>query len=83
MPDLTPPSVHATVEIHPQKLDSALGALEAGTGEAEHHVEAVLAEIEDLMSYCNDIMDTGTAQSSLGNIAQYALRAFPNPCQVQ
>lgn len=80
MPCLAPPSVYT---IHLQKLDTALGALEAGTGEAEHHVEAVLAEIEDLMSYCNDIMDTGTAQSLLVNIAQYTLRAFPNLCRVQ
>ena len=42
-----------------QTLDGALAALEAGTGQVEHHVEAALAEVEDLISYCNDIMDTG------------------------
>ena len=42
-----------------QGLDRALSALEAVSAGAEHHVEAALAEVEDLISYCNDIMATG------------------------
>ena len=51
-----------------QKLDFALGVVEAGTGEAEHYVEGLLAEVEDLMSYCNDIMDTGAPRIQCGEL---------------
>lgn len=42
-----------------QRLDSALASVQEGRSTAEHPVEAALAEVEDLLSYCNDIIGTG------------------------
>jgi hypothetical protein len=42
-----------------QRLDTALASVQEGRSTAEHPVEAALAEVEDLLSYCNDIIGTG------------------------
>ncbi len=43
-----------------QALDRQLSTLEAGTATAAFSLESLLAEVEDLLSYCNDILGTGT-----------------------
>ncbi len=43
-----------------QALDRQLSSLEAGTSAAAFSLESLLAEVEDLLSYCNDILGTGT-----------------------
>ena len=43
-----------------QALDRQLSSLEAGTAAAAFSLESLLAEVEDLLSYCNDILGTGT-----------------------
>ena len=45
-----------------QRLDGALASVQEGRSTAEHPVEAALAEVEDLLSYCNDIIGTGACQ---------------------
>lgn len=47
---------------HLQRLDGALASVQEGRSTAEHPVEAALAEVEDLLSYCNDIIGTGALQ---------------------
>ena len=42
-----------------QRLDAALAASEEGDANAENAMESALAEVEDLISYCNDILCTG------------------------
>ncbi|KAK9825468.1 hypothetical protein WJX81_005951 [Elliptochloris bilobata] len=42
-----------------QALDRQLSSLEAGTSAAAFSLESLLAEVEDLLSYCNDILGTG------------------------
>ncbi|BDA41766.1 probable protein CLEC16A homolog at N-terminal half [Coccomyxa sp. Obi] len=42
-----------------QALDRQLSSLDAGTSAAAFNMENVLAEVEDLLSYCNDILCTG------------------------
>ena len=42
-----------------QALDRQLASIQEGRTTAEHPVEAILAEIEDLLSYCNDIVANG------------------------
>lgn len=42
-----------------QALDAQLPNLAAGTSAAVYGVENLTSEIEDLLSYCNDILDTG------------------------
>jgi len=42
-----------------QALDRQLSSLEAGTATAAFSLESLLAEVEDLLSYCNDILGTG------------------------
>lgn len=42
-----------------QALDRQLSSLDAGTTAAAFSMENVLAEVEDLLSYCNDILCTG------------------------
>ena len=44
-----------------QRLDAALAASEEGDANAENAMESALAEVEDLISYCNDILCTGAA----------------------
>lgn len=39
--------------------------VQEGRSSAEHPIEAALAEVEDLLSYCNDIIATGTCHSSI------------------
>ena len=46
-----------------QRLDTALAALEEGDMTAENAMESALAEVEDLISYCNDILCTGAARA--------------------
>ena len=46
-----------------QRLDAALAALEEGDTSAENAMESALAEVEDLISYCNDILCTGVARA--------------------
>jgi hypothetical protein len=51
---------HAKYAFHTvQALDRQLSSLEAGTSAAAFSLENVLAEVEDLLSYCNDILCTG------------------------
>ena len=45
-----------------QRLDGALASVQEGRSTAEHPVEAALAEVEDLLSYCNDIIGTGACR---------------------
>ena len=46
--------------LHPlQTLDRKLSVLEAGTSQAACSVESELADIEDLLSYANDVLNTG------------------------
>ena len=47
-----------------QALDRQLSSLEAGTSAAAFSLESLLAEVEDLLSYCNDILGTGTPLTS-------------------
>ncbi len=42
-----------------QALEQQLASIQEGRTTAEHPVEAILAEIEDLLSYCNDIVANG------------------------
>ena len=42
-----------------QTLDRKLSVLEAGTSQAAYSVESELADIEDLLSYANDVLNTG------------------------
>ena len=46
-----------------QALDRQLSSLDAGTSAAAFSMENVLAEVEDLLSYCNDILCTGNAHA--------------------
>lgn len=46
-----------------QKLDGELTSIQEGHTTAEHPVEAALAEIEDLLSYFNDILANGAIQT--------------------
>lgn len=48
-----------------QRLDAALADVQEGRTAAEHPVEAALAEVEDLTSYCNDILATGAAAAAI------------------
>lgn len=43
-----------------QALDKQLPKLEEGSSAAAFSMENVLAEVEDLLSYCNDILCTGS-----------------------
>lgn len=43
-----------------QALDRLLALLNSGAGTAVYNVDSSLAEVEDLLSYCNDILCTGT-----------------------
>ena len=43
-----------------QALDKQLPKLEEGSSASAFSMENVLAEVEDLLSYCNDILCTGT-----------------------
>jgi hypothetical protein len=45
-----------------QKVDSELTSIQEGHSTAEHPVEAALAEIEDLLSYFNDILANSALQ---------------------
>lgn len=38
-----------------------LSGLEAGTSSATYQVDTALADIEDMLSYCNDILLTGVS----------------------
>ena len=42
-----------------QALDRQLPKLEEGSSASAFSMENVLAEVEDLLSYCNDILCTG------------------------
>ena len=46
--------------MHAQALDRLLALLNSGAGTAVYNVDSSLAEVEDLLSYCNDILCTGT-----------------------
>eukprot|EP00884_Botryococcus_braunii_P017498 jgi/Botrbrau1/4431/Bobra.0348s0020.1 len=54
-----------------QALDGQLPNLVIGTSAAVYGVENLTSEIEDLLSYCNDILDTG--ERSLMNLLQQCL----------
>ena len=45
-----------------QSLDNLLPSLASGTTTAVYNVDSCLAEMEDLLSYCNDILCTGSSQ---------------------
>lgn len=45
--------------LHLQALDNMRDSLQQGTGFLVAKVEAALAEVEDLLSYSNDILCTG------------------------
>ena len=53
-----PPSVQA--------LDRKLSVLEAGTAQAANSLESDLCAIEDLLSYTNDVLHTGSHPLTLG-----------------
>ena len=55
-----------------QLLDRQLPSLDAGTAAAAFALENVLAEVEDLLSYCNDILCTG---AGCGCLAQHSMHA--------
>lgn len=42
-----------------QTLDRKLSSLEAGTSQAADAVESAVADTEDLLSYANDVLNTG------------------------
>ncbi|KAK9820557.1 hypothetical protein WJX72_011634 [[Myrmecia] bisecta] len=42
-----------------QVLDRLLSSLDTGTSTAAYNVDSSLADVEDLLSYCNDILCTG------------------------
>ena len=42
-----------------QVLDRMLGQMDAAAPGSVHSVDSCLAEVEDLLSYCNDILGTG------------------------
>ena len=46
-----------------QALDRQLPKLEEGSSAAAFGIENVLAEVEDLLSYCNDILCTGDSHT--------------------
>jgi hypothetical protein len=48
-----------------QALDKALAALQGGSPSAAREVEALLAEVEALLSYWNDILCTSAPFSGL------------------
>ncbi len=63
-----------------QLLDRQLSSLEAGTSAAAFNLENVLAEVEDLLSYCNDILCTGSKLSTLFQHTLCACMPCPNFC---
>ena len=46
-----------------QVLDRLLTLLGSGSTTATYNVDSCLAEVEDLLSYCNDILSTGDRQT--------------------
>ena len=52
-----------------QTLDRKLSVLEAGTSQAAYSVESELADIEDLLSYANDVLNTGQTPQSAHSTA--------------
>lgn len=40
-------------------LDRLLSSWDVGSPQAQGSVESSLAEVEDLLSYCNDVLTTG------------------------
>ena len=43
-------------------LDRLLSSWDVGSQTAQGAVESCLAEVEDLLSYCNDVLATGAVQ---------------------
>ncbi len=52
-------STHPDPASRAKALEQQLASVQEGRTTAEHPVEAILAEIEDLLSYCNDIVANG------------------------
>ena len=48
-----------------QSLNHLLPSLGSGTTTATYNVDSCLAEVEDLLSYCNDILCTGIAAAQV------------------
>ena len=44
-----------------QVMNHLLTLLGGGSSTAVYNVDSCLAEVEDLLSYCNDILSTGTS----------------------
>lgn len=56
---LRPSCVWAQTDAVMQTLDRKLSSLEAGTSQAADAVESAVADTEDLLSYANDVLNTG------------------------
>lgn len=50
----------------PQVLDRLLSSWDVASPQAQGSVEACLAEVEDLLSYCNDVLATGETRARPG-----------------
>ncbi len=70
MPDLFALRVTAveSICVTLQALDKQLPKLDVGSSASAFSMENVLAEVEDLLSYCNDILCTGIALLTAGLI---------------
>ncbi len=64
-----------------QALDKQLPKLDEGSSASAFSMENVLAEVEDLLSYCNDILCTGTPLLTESfNQAESHLTPFHQAC---
>ena len=52
-----------------QMLDRMLGQMDAAAPGSVHSVDSCLAEVEDLLSYCNDILGTGDTLAGMQTAA--------------
>ena len=66
LPPPHPPHTHGPPPLpsllRKQVLDRLLSSWDVGSQTAQGAVESCLAEVEDLLSYCNDVLATGAVQ---------------------
>lgn len=58
-----------------QVLDHLLTLLGSGSATATYNVDSCLAEVEDLLSYCNDILSTGAQAGKASHLLKLAARS--------
>lgn len=63
-----------TVVLCMQTLDRKLSTLEAGTSQAAYGVDSAVADVEDLLSYANDVLNTGWHLAKLSEACLEGIR---------